>query len=83
MRDNGDVVGNSHSSENLMIRLGKWLEQQGGERGHTENMQSEKNYVFLIKTTKISLYKTLCEKVKKVIVHTPKILIRKLHNHCP
>lgn len=39
IRDDGGVVGNSHSSENVMIRVGKWLGQQGGERGHTEKTQ--------------------------------------------
>ena len=55
--DDDDEVGNSHSSRgNLMLRLGKRMGQQGGEKGDTEKIQQEKNYLFLIKTTKVRLY---------------------------
>lgn len=41
----------------MMIRLGKWMGQHGGEREDMEKMQQEKNYIFLIKTTKVRLYR--------------------------
>lgn len=34
IRDDGDDLSNSHSSgENLMIKPGKWIGQQAGEKG--------------------------------------------------
>lgn len=87
VRDDGDDLSNSHSSSgSLIIKPGKQMGEQAGEKGEYGTEAAGKDPHIFEKNQRNSDFidsKRLCEKLKEVIVHIPNILIYKLHNHCP
>lgn len=85
--DHGDDISNSYSRrENMMIKPGKWMGQQAGEKAeYGTDVGGKDRHIFEINQQNPDFIdsKRLCEKLKEVIVHIPNILIYKLHNHQP
>lgn len=54
IRDDGDDLSNSHSSrETLMIKQGKWMGQQAGEKGeYGTDVAGKDQHIFLKKQKK-------------------------------